>query len=361
MSSPYGTNPLFQYGSSSTFTGDATKPIAPIATLLPASAKEEKNPALIAGFRLTPSSGKSRFSLGASSPLTGSPLAKSKRDVLGLTPTKVGTPNSTGNLELTPEAFVIPRKGLKSLEISRTKRDLGIGEVRGIEAGESSRGTIDSRLERQARERERQDRTPGSIKLEAEKPSSANGPVTKDMPVPATKENIPPPKHTPTASTASTSTAPPAADPDLQSQDEGAYWTIPSMHAILSSPSVHSLPNFVVGRKGYGQVRFLAPVDLTAIRSIPDIPGQIVVFDRKICTVYPDEAAKPPVGRGLNVPAVITLEKCWPVSKESRAPIVDVENPRFVAHVERLKRQAETEFLDYIADSGSWVFKVSHF
>ena len=133
------------------------------------------------------------------------------------------------------------------------------------------------------------------------------------------------------------------------------------MSTILSLRDVRSVPNFVVGRKGYGQVRFLAPVDLSQVRSIPDIPGTVVVFDRKICTVYPDEATKPPVGKGLNVPAVITLEKCWPVSKETRRPILDVENPRFVAHVERLKRQAETEFIDYIADTGSWIFKVRHF
>ena len=108
-------------------------------------------------------------------------------------------------------------------------------------------------------------------------------------------------------------------------------------------------------------MRFLQPVDLSQVRSIPDIPGSIVVFDLKICTVYPDETVKPPVGKGLNVPAIITLEKCWPLSKETRRPILDVENPRFIAHVERLKRQPDTEFIDYIADSGSWIFKVSHF
>jgi nuclear pore complex protein Nup98-Nup96 len=108
-------------------------------------------------------------------------------------------------------------------------------------------------------------------------------------------------------------------------------------------------------------VRFNQPVDLSQVRSIPDIPGTIVVFELKICTVYPDESIKPPVGRGLNVPATITLEKCWPVSKETRRPILDVENPRFIAHVERLKRQPDTEFIDYIADTGSWIFKVTHF
>lgn len=67
------------------------------------------------------------------------------------------------------------------------------------------------------------------------------------------------------------------------------------------------------------------------------------------------------MGCGLNVPAIITLEKCWPVSRETRRPIFEVENPRFIAHVEELKRQPETEFIDCIADTGSWIFKVKHF
>lgn len=148
---------------------------------------------------------------------------------------------------------------------------------------------------------------------------------------------------------------------DINTAEEGGYWTLPSMSQILSMRDVRAVSGFVVGRKGYGQVRFLQPVDLSQVRSIPDIPGSIVVFELKICTVYPDESMKPPEGKGLNVPAIITLEKCWPVSKETRRPILDVENPRFIAHVERLKRQPDTEFIDYIADTGSWIFKVLHF
>ena len=280
---------------------------------------------------------------------------------------------------MTPEAFVVPRKGLKSLEISRTKRDLGItggaSEIKSIEADGigalSSRGSIvDHRLEKEARERERQaidtDKGSSGKKIEGgQKTTLTNGPITaqqlKEPTSTAPKETLPQDKtQTPTASVGSTALTT-GETPDLTTQEEGTYWTIPSMHTILSSRDVHSIANFVVGRKGYGQVRFLSPVDLSGVRSIPDIPGQMVVFDRKICTVYPDEASKPPVGKGLNVPAVITLEQCWPVSKETRQPILDVENPRFVAHVERLKRQPDTEFLDYIADSGSWVFKVGHF
>ena len=378
MSSPYGTNPLFQMGGTSSYGGDTSKPIAPIATLVPKEGKDEKSPAILAGFRLTPSGGKSRFSLGGSaSPLSGSPFSNRKRDVLGLgTPTKIllnATPSSSSGIELTPEAFVVPKKGLKTLEISRSKRDLNItggGDVKGIEAapadgslvGTSSKSSnVDPRLEKEAREKERQRidqeaRKKSDIEESKKKPLTTNGPSkSKDLDelTPAQQRKATPPVSVVSASTDKTF--------DLTAEDDGTYWTIPSMSTILSSRDVRAIPNFVVGRKGYGQVRFTQPVDLSQVRSIPDIPGTIVVFDLKICTVYPDEAIKPPVGRGLNVPAIITLEKCWPVSKETRRPIIDVENPRFIAHVERLKRQPETEFIDYIADTGSWIFKVKHF
>ena len=380
-------------GGQSSYGGDASKPIAPIATLIPKEGRDEKNPAILPSFRLTPS-GKSRFSLGGSvSPLSGSPFSNRKRDVLGLgTPTKIlmttTTPSSSSGIELTPEAFVVPKRGLKSLEIARSKRDLNITgtDIKGIESVSSSPSTtvadgtltssksssaVDPRLEREAREKERQrheqdQRKRLDVEESKKKPSSSsattgtttttttNGPIKPTT----TEEPFPQRKVTPPQSTTSLTSS---QTYDLTSEEDGTYWTIPSMSTILSLRDVRSIPNFVVGRKGYGQVRFLHPVDLSQVRSIPDIPGTIVVFDLKICTVYPDEGMKPPVGKGLNVPAVITLEKCWPVSKETRRPIVDVENPRFVAHVERLKRQPETEFIDYIADTGSWIFKVKHF
>jgi nuclear pore complex protein Nup98-Nup96 len=368
MSSPYGTNPLFQMGSTSTFGGDVSKPIVPIATLVPKEGKDEKAPALLAGFRLTPSSGKSRFSLGGgTSPLNGSPYSARKRDVLGLgTPTRVlltATPTNGSGIEMTPEAFVVPKKGLKSLEISRTKKDLNItgSEAKSIDGpdGTTKSPAVDHRLEREAREKERQRAEPLTSKPAAEERQALPA-ASPSKPRQSEESGSPPQqrKTTPPRSVVSVSTD---KTYDPTSDDDGTYWTIPTMDHILSMRDLRAVPNFVVGRKGYGQVRFNQPVDLSQVRSIPDIPGEIVVFDLKICTVYPDESIKPPVGRGLNVPATITLEKCWPLSKETRKPILDVQNPRFIAHVERLKRQPDTEFIDYIADTGSWVFKVNHF
>lgn len=155
---------------------------------------------------------------------------------------------------------------------------------------------------------------------------------------------------------------PPPAAPKAPLQ-HGDYYTKPDLDDLVKYgyQDLTTLSNFVVGRVGYGEVAFLAPVDLTSVPAIRDIPGGIVLFAEKMCEVYPDNVVKAPRGTGLNVPARITLHKCWPVDKASREPIKDIANPRMKQHLRILKGMAETEFVSYEAEPGTWVFKVQHF
>ncbi|CAK9838332.1 nucleoporin Nup98 and Nup96 [Schizosaccharomyces pombe] len=139
------------------------------------------------------------------------------------------------------------------------------------------------------------------------------------------------------------------------------YWMKPSIEELSKYPKekLCSVHQFSVGRTGYGQVAFLKPVDLSGFEKLEDIPGKVVVFERKICAVYPVEGSSPPLGEGLNVPAIITLEKTWPLSRETREPIKDPQNPRYIQHVKRLHRIKDTEFIDF--NDGKWIFKVQHF
>ncbi|KAJ2582564.1 hypothetical protein GGH95_001464, partial [Coemansia sp. RSA 1836] len=148
---------------------------------------------------------------------------------------------------------------------------------------------------------------------------------------------------------------------DVDEDESGGYWMRPAL-ADLRAMTTHQLravKNFTVGRTGVGQVSFCRPVDLTTIGSLAAIAGGVVLFDDRVCTVYPDESNKPARGLGLNVPATISLHNCWPVERSTAAPIEHMDDPRVRKHIKRLRRIEETEFIDFV--NGTWIFRVEHF
>lgn len=159
------------------------------------------------------------------------------------------------------------------------------------------------------------------------------------------------------------STALAVVEKPKEDKSHGSYWMVPSPQKLKTMPREQQkkLIGLTIGRRGYGQVRFDNPVDITAIEDPEQIPGNVVIFDVRVCTVYPENLDKPPPGKGLNVPATITLEDCFPVSKNERGKIRDPEHPRYVSHIRRLKSIKDTEFVDYLPNEGIWIFKVRHF
>lgn len=144
----------------------------------------------------------------------------------------------------------------------------------------------------------------------------------------------------------------------------GTYWMVPNAQKLklMSKESLKKVLGLTIGRRDYGQVRFDNPVDLTGLPcNLEDIPGSLVLFDKRVCTVYPEHMDKPSPGKGMNVPATITLQDCFPVTKNERGKIRDPEHPRFITHIRRLKGIKDTEFVDYLANDGIWIFKVRHF
>ncbi|SJX62216.1 related to Nucleoporin nup189 (SonB) [Sporisorium reilianum f. sp. reilianum] len=161
----------------------------------------------------------------------------------------------------------------------------------------------------------------------------------------------------------------------------GEYYTEPSLAALRTANynELAAVHNFIVGRKGVGQIEFLEPVDLTSIGDLNDIVGGIVQIRLKEVVVYPEEddydtrnpkdgakrnfvpGIKAKQGTGLNVPARVRLEACWPTDRATREPIKDAEHPRVKQMVNKLKNKPETEFVDFEPESGTWTFKVKHF
>jgi nuclear pore complex protein Nup98-Nup96 len=169
------------------------------------------------------------------------------------------------------------------------------------------------------------------------------------------------PKATPSSPPSAATSQPPAAIPDAPK--EGDYWTRPTLAELSTrgSPELTHVPDFTVGRVGYGEITFLKPVDLTGIKSVYDIPGGVIEFSDRSCIVYVDERQKPAPGGGLNVSARISLEKCWGTDRATREFIKDEDHPRHKKQMRILHSKENTKFVSFDIKTGVWVFEVPHF
>ncbi|KAG5923204.1 hypothetical protein E4U42_005020 [Claviceps africana] len=140
----------------------------------------------------------------------------------------------------------------------------------------------------------------------------------------------------------------------------GEYWMQPTRDELqnMNRMQRQRVDNFTVGREHVGYVKFKVPVDMSSIE-LDDLCGGIIQLEPRSATVYPVQAKKPPVGKGLNVPAQISLEQSWP--RGGRNKRVASDPKRFNKHVEKLKRIPDTTFESYDKDTGIWTFSVEHF
>ncbi|GAB7353807.1 hypothetical protein MBLNU459_g4186t1 [Dothideomycetes sp. NU459] len=144
-------------------------------------------------------------------------------------------------------------------------------------------------------------------------------------------------------------------------QQPGEYYMIPTMNELrnFSREQMKKVSGFTVGRVGVGKIEF-SDVDLTDV-PMHDLLGGIVKFEIRSATVYESGNNTPPMGKGLNVPSLITLENSWPRSHGGRLPVHERKGPRFDKHLERLQRVTNTEFVSYDPETGVWKFRVEHF
>ncbi|KYQ46936.1 Nuclear pore complex protein Nup98-Nup96, partial [Trachymyrmex zeteki] len=139
------------------------------------------------------------------------------------------------------------------------------------------------------------------------------------------------------------------------------YFTIPSLDKLddFVCGETCIVPNFTIGREGYGNVYFPDSFDIYGLNL-----DEIVHFRHKEVIIYPDDEKKPPVGQGLNRKAQVTLDKVWPHDKSLHEPIMDPQRLAAMNYEGKLRRVSakhDTRFLEYRPETGSWVFKVDHF
>ncbi|KAH8312552.1 hypothetical protein KR044_011366 [Drosophila immigrans] len=163
-------------------------------------------------------------------------------------------------------------------------------------------------------------------------------------------------------------TQPPAADVDSEPHPTGivlsraGYYVIPALDDLksyLSEDGSCVVPNFTVGREGYGNVYFGKELDVAGLNL-----DEIVHFRNKEIIIYPDDDNKPPIGQGLNREAQVTLDQVWPVDKTKHEAIKDPQRLLEVDWEGKLRRVCEknaTRFIEFRPETGSWVFRVKHF
>ncbi|CAO2035539.1 unnamed protein product [Urochloa humidicola] len=140
------------------------------------------------------------------------------------------------------------------------------------------------------------------------------------------------------------------------------YFTEPSLEELAAKergePGYCSrVKDFVVGRHGYGSIRFLGETDVRGL----DLES-IVEFNNREVIVYKDDSKKPPVGEGLNKAAEVTLLNIECVNKKTGEQYH--EGPRVERYREMLMKKAEeqgAEFVSFDAAKGEWKFRVKHF
>ncbi|XP_027158667.1 nuclear pore complex protein NUP98B-like [Coffea eugenioides] len=147
--------------------------------------------------------------------------------------------------------------------------------------------------------------------------------------------------------------------PKLQCPD---YYIKPPVEELAAKERAepgfcHRVKDFVVGREGYGSIRFLGETD---VRNL-DVESVIQLNHREVI-VYRDTTKKPQVGQGLNKPAEVSLLNVKCINKRTGKQYV--EGTRVNKWIDMLKTKAEeqgAEFLSYNPVTGEWKFRVQHF
>lgn len=161
-----------------------------------------------------------------------------------------------------------------------------------------------------------------------------------------------------TASPAKTATPP---EKDASELREGDYFVRPTLAELrhIGHNELSAVEGLVVGRKGFGEIHFLEPVNLTTLPRIAHLLGRVIQIERSEASVFPDEEeARPAPGEGVNVRSRIILEGVWPLDKATREPIKDENHPLLKKHVNKLKKMKNTTFEDYDTETGTWSFEV---
>lgn len=140
------------------------------------------------------------------------------------------------------------------------------------------------------------------------------------------------------------------------------YYTEPPVQELVAKERAEPgfcqhVKDFVVGRHGFGSIMFVGETDVRKL----DLES-IVQFDAREVTVYTDASKKPPVGEGLNKPAVVTLLNIKCFDKKTGQQITKgAKMEKYKDLLVKKVREQGAEFVSYNPLKGEWRFRVEHF
>eukprot|EP00835_Amoeboradix_gromovi_P005235 NODE_475_length_8011_cov_0.074065.p1 type:complete len:801 gc:universal NODE_475_length_8011_cov_0.074065:5304-7706(+) len=135
----------------------------------------------------------------------------------------------------------------------------------------------------------------------------------------------------------------------------------------------NKISNLKITVNGVGQIQFMEPVDLlnpvsedymdeySGLRLselLTKIFTELIILDKKEVVVYPDEDYTPPYGNGLNVKIRVTMEEIWPIDRQSKKEIKDVEHEQFKKYKNKLMNLKTQKFINW--DHGKWEYELEH-
>ena len=137
---------------------------------------------------------------------------------------------------------------------------------------------------------------------------------------------------------------------ELRCSDEGYVVSPPISHLQNLTPEqLASVSSFSIHFPNGNRVEWIDPVDL---RSVGDL-SLVVVSDEKAVDVFPSGLAKPAPGKGLNKPAIVTLQNIeCPASKT-------VEE--YIALMKKALQKQNAELISYSHEEKKCTFRVEFF
>eukprot|EP00127_Corallochytrium_limacisporum_P001825 Clim_evm10s85 gene=Clim_evmTU10s85 len=150
--------------------------------------------------------------------------------------------------------------------------------------------------------------------------------------------------------------------PKLEREDYSCVPTIRELREQYGVEQLMNLSRFEVHHVGYGSVSFDGPVNVRGL----DLDA-ILHINQSEVVMYPSEedggtVPHPPVGSGLNKPAIVTLLNVWPKGADGRLNRDPDEDVQRIFEERKLRPYCERRGIEHVGyRSGEWRFRVEHF